>query len=160
MTDTSEGFAEFNFDDLTPQSVPVRYQGSKYILHEADADAAAKFRNLALRNIKLTKDGSIDSDLGGMADLEPYLVSLCLYEIVEGKQAAHPVPLAVIRSWPSRIIKPLFMWVKENSGLDEKDTRDALLKKRAEIDKLLEKEPPLPIEDELKNSQIATKASS
>jgi hypothetical protein len=38
-------FAPLDFSDLTPIEFPFSYKGKKYVLCEASADAASKYRN-------------------------------------------------------------------------------------------------------------------
>jgi hypothetical protein len=71
----------------------------------------------------------------GLADLEPMLVSLCLFD-EQGK----PVPAAFVREWPSRVIKAIYDECKRISQLDEAaETADDLKKQRDELDKRIAK---------------------
>jgi len=102
--------------DLKVQEVPVTIGGTKYLLREASEDAACQYRNAAMRGAKMT-DGTVT--LGGAADVEPLLVSLCLFEMDASGAVIRNVPLVTVKNWPARVVKPLFNKVKEMSSLDE-----------------------------------------
>lgn len=122
------------FDDLAAVEIPVSIpnkDGVKedYILQEASGDAACKYRNAMLACTQLGPEGK-PSQIRGMADIEPLLVSLCLFT-----SERKPVQLGIIRSWPNRVQKKLFDKIKEISDLDESEDRDSLVKQRKAIDK-------------------------
>jgi hypothetical protein len=120
--------SEMKFDSLTPIEVAVEIEGKAYTLREASGDAACKYRNAQLERVEMGPEGK-PSRFHGLADLEPLLVSLCLFNDENGKQ----VNINTIRSWPSRILKPLFDKAKEISELgEEEETIEDLQKKLAE----------------------------
>ena len=130
-----------DFDDLAPIEERVSIGGKKYILREATGDAGCKYRNSLLKATKLGPDGKPVS-IEGMADSEPLLVSLCLFELYEQKGSngvsetkERPTPLIVVRSWPARVQKALFERAKEISDLDEKETLPVLQKRLADTQK-------------------------
>lgn len=128
---------EMVFDSLEPKVVPVRIGGAKYTLREASGDAAVRWRNAILKTTRIT-DGK-PSGIDGMADTEPLLVSLCLFD-----EGGKNVPITTVRGWPQRVQSALFAKVKEISGLNpEEDTRASLLEARAEIDRKLDALVPL-----------------
>lgn len=143
---------EFDYD-ITPQEIPVTVGGKKYVLREATGDAACRYRNALLKSTKLGPEGK-PSHIDGMADVEPLLVSLCLYEKTDPERL---VALHLVRSWPSRIQKALFAKVKEISELDERDTAETLEKQLAETQRKLAE---LKNGDAAKNSHDATTAGS
>lgn len=96
--------------------VPVFIGEEEYELREASAAAACLWQNDFLSKAKIGPDGKIQS-AKGIADSEPYLVSLCLFEKESGKR----VELSTVRSWPSRIVKDLFKKAKDISGLEDTD---------------------------------------
>lgn len=98
--------------DLQPRQIEVQIGDKSYVLKEASEDAAAKYQNALFRSTTLGPDMK-PVKVDGLADIEPLLVSLCLYD-GEGNL----VPLDVIRSWPARIVKKLYQWVRENSDLE------------------------------------------
>lgn len=134
----------FDFDDLAPIEIPVRIAGVAYILREASEAAACKWRNHQLKATRMA-DGKV-TGMDGMADAEPLLVSLCLCQTnPDGTLKLDPqrnpanVPLALVLSWPARIVKPLFEKAKEISDLTEKETADALEKRLLETREKLDK---------------------
>jgi len=101
----------FNVDLI---EIPITIGGEDYVLREASGDAGCKYRNALLACTTLT-DGK-PSRIEGMADVEPLLVSLCLFT-----QGGRPVTVPKVRSWPSRVVKALFEKIKEISDLDEEE---------------------------------------
>jgi len=101
------------FETFELHTEPVYIGDTVYTLKEATIGVAAKYRNALLDCATLGPDGK-PSKFSGMADVEPLLVSLCLFD-VDGNE----VPLATVNQWPSRIVKQLFNRVKEVSDLDE-----------------------------------------
>ena len=104
--------------DLEPRVFNYTVGGAPYQLREATADTAAKYRNAAAKTAKMV-DGKF-SGVGNVGDLEPYLVSLCLFD--SGGKA---VPLDLIKTWPARVVKALYTKAKTASGLDEADDKTA-----------------------------------
>ncbi len=134
---------EMNFD-LTPITVPVTIGGKKYVLKEASGDAAVKYRNCLLKATKLGPEGK-PSSIDGMADAEPLLVSLCLFQIAtsvnklgDAVTAELPVPIHVVRGWKNQVQKGLFARIKEISDLDENETKEILEKRLAETQRKLD----------------------
>jgi hypothetical protein len=72
---------EMCFETLAPVEVPVKIGSGRYVLREASGDAACRYQNAVLKTTKLGPDGR-PTDINGLADCEPLLVSLCLFEIV------------------------------------------------------------------------------
>lgn len=125
----------FVYDDPEVE-IPVSIRGVAYVLKEASGDAAAKYRNACLRATRVGKDGKF-SAVDGIADVEPLLVSLCLFT-QEGKRVSD----SVVRGFPSKAVKALFDKAKEISGLNEvsnKDTIESLTKQRDVIEGKLHK---------------------
>lgn len=128
---------ELNFD-IAPCEVSVTVrdksgQSRSYLLRETDGMTAQQYRNAVMKGMHFGPDGK-PCRLEGIADVEPLLVSRCLFDVDTGKS----IPLTVVQGWPSRVLKVLYAKVKEISGLDEKpETRESLLKQRGEIDKAL-----------------------
>ena len=119
-------------DDLTPQTEPVKLSGKDYSLREASGDAATKFANARLNCIKLGPDGKPQT-VRGIADVEPLLVSLCLFD-----ETGKNVPEATVRSWPARVQKVLFERAKEMSHLDDLETEAAIVAQITALQKRLE----------------------
>jgi len=105
------------WDTVDLIELPVKIAGKEYVLKEASGDVAVTYRDALLACTTLG-DNFKPSKIEGMASTEALLVSLCLFQVgVEGKQT--PVSETVIRSWPNKIIKPLYNKAKEISELDE-----------------------------------------
>ena len=116
--------------DESPIEVPVSIQGKKYVLREASGDAARKYHNAVLSSTQLGPEGK-PSRIKGMADVEPLLVSNCLFSVDdEGQQV--PVLLQTILDWPARVQKGLFERIKDISDLVEEGEVE-------ELEKALEK---------------------
>lgn len=131
-----------DFSDLAPRYEPVRGpDGRNYILMEATADAAVRYRNAAARAGKWA-DGKVVG-FENIADAEPLLVALCLAETNDRgemrlKHDNTPITVAegLIRKWPHRVLKRLFDRVKVLSpDLFPELTREELVKERERIDR-------------------------
>ncbi len=106
------------FADLEPVLVPVKIGGRKYVLKEPSEAASVKYRNALMRAAKFGTDGSVTA-ADGLADLEPLLVSLCLFEL-DKDNFEKPVPLETVLAWPPRVVGPLFERAKALGGIGEK----------------------------------------
>ncbi|MCK9571408.1 kinetochore protein SPC24 [Candidatus Pacearchaeota archaeon] len=106
---------EFNFDDLTTIEIPVKYKGESYVLREASEASTCQYENAKAKCVKMA-DGKFAGIDGPMADTEPLLVSLCLFD-----SSGANVALTTIRSWPGRLVKKLFDKAKQISELDQQD---------------------------------------
>jgi hypothetical protein len=114
MSEHQHDIEPMDFGDLKPMERGItNLFGKNYILREASEDAARKYRNSAVRAAKMS-DGKIVG-MDGVGDVQSVLVAACLFE--EGSNRC--VTEAVVRTWPSRVVKPMFDWVKEVSKLDE-----------------------------------------
>lgn len=115
---------ELNLDDLTPIEVPVSLGGKKYLLREATEAAAATYRNASVAGATLGSEGGetritgLPPDIGGLQSL---LVSLCLWELNADGKPTRTVPRAVVKTWPARMVRPLFDKAQEISGLKEEE---------------------------------------
>jgi len=114
--------------DLAMQEVSYTIGEENYTLKEASGAVIVQYDNARYSKTRLT--GGKVSGLGNMGDLDPLLVSLCLFL----GDATVPVPLTVIKNWPSRIVKALAEKVKEISGLEIEDEEETIkdLEKRIE----------------------------
>lgn len=114
---------EFDFNDLTPFSAPVKISGREYVLREADGEAAIAYRDASVRAAKFT-DGKL-SGADGLAAAEAMLVSRCLFPVGDGgKVAETPVTERFVRSLPNRVFKRLYEKVKEVSDIGTDDGTD------------------------------------
>lgn len=161
------------FNQLDPIQVPVKLGNTWYILLEASGGAAVQYRNAVLRSQRMD-DGKL-AGFDGLADAEPFAVSLCLYKAIhEGNQAdgkpklklprdkddnpdpAHLVPEATIRGWNNRVQKVLFERLQEISELDDKGDEAGLVKQIDQLQKRLDRLR----EDAPKNGQHSTTAGT
>lgn len=118
--------------DLSMNEQFINVGDREYLLREASSEAACKYRNFLLGNVQLGPTGKPEK-LGTVADAEPLLVSLCLFEIVKrDPMSLKRIPLATVKAWPNRAVKNLFTRVQEMSDLAEEESqlsselRDAL----------------------------------
>ncbi len=131
---------DFDFGSLEAIEIPVVGPDKKpYILREASGDVVAKFNNARGRCVQF-RDGGM-SAVNGQGDLEAFLVSLCLFHVKEDGTAdfKKPVRAPIIRSWPERVVKPLFEKAKEISEIDEPDDLAALKEQRKKLNEQIEK---------------------
>lgn len=112
--------------DLKVTEIPVKIGDKDYTLREADARAAMEYRNAALKSFRMGQKGNPEQIVGdGIGGMEPLLVSLCLYEKRDDGSMGR-VSEALIRSWPSRVVKSLFEEAKRISDLGEDDSIESL----------------------------------
>ncbi len=117
--------------DLTLVEIDVTIGAVKYILREASGKAACLYRNAMFSHTALGPEGNPVS-FKGMADIEPLLVSLCLFR-AEGNV---PITIEAVREWPSRILTSLYDKAKEISNLaEDEDTTESLIKEQKALDK-------------------------
>ena len=99
---------ELDLADLAPREITIKVKGvPKYILKEASADAAAKYRNATL------KGASIDQVTkkvtpGEMANGEAIVVAACLFEIWDENKSPRPVLLSTVLGWRCEAVSQLF----------------------------------------------------
>lgn len=165
----SEVTTMHNYDDLRPQEFRFQVNGKKYILREASEGAATEYRSASLRGAEIIhNEDRGDRTIRGMvgiADVEPLLVSRCVFEVLESGQEK-AVPKVLIDGWPAKVVKDLFERVKQSSDLEEKDDLPTLKKQRERLDKKIAKleiesnGKHTDAEDPAKNSQSATADTS
>jgi hypothetical protein len=131
---------DFDIADLTPKEIPVTYQGIKYVLVEATTDAGARWRNELMRSTKLSAEGK-PLFIDGMANADPFLVSLCLFEVTPQGKVSMEKKLSTIRKWPDRITMKLAKVVKQISNLSEggDETEEGIQKQMKELASKLKK---------------------
>ncbi len=116
---------DLNFSDISLIELPVQVGAMEYTLREASEATAVQWRNATMAAARF-RDGNI-SGFTGIADSEPLLVSLCLFN-GDGKN----VPIDTVKEWPARVVKPLVEKDKEISELGEtEDTIEQLEEKLA-----------------------------
>ena len=107
--------SELRFDDITPIEERVHVGGGEYVLREMSGDAAVKYDNARLNRYEY-QDGKLVK-IRDLADMEPLLVSLCLFTD-DGKT---PVSEVTIRAWPCHVQKALHERAKQINDMDQKD---------------------------------------
>jgi len=131
--------------DLAGIQIPVtinKKDGTKKecMLREALEDAAVKYQNARSASIVYGDDGNV-SRIKNPANIEPLLVSLCLFEIVRGKDDSvineRPIQETEVRTWPSRVVSKLHEKAREISNLGN-ETIDSLRKQKVEIERQIE----------------------
>lgn len=147
---------EMVFDDLDTIRIPVKIGGKPYVLVEADEDTAVRYQNAQMRATKFSDDGK-PSGIDGFADADPFLLSMCLFEVTEKGDRA--IPISQLRKWKHRVVNPLIEKVKEISELTSSDTVAGIEK---QITKLQSKLRTLKAKDGdyLKNEQDDTTGTS
>lgn len=132
---------ELNFD-LTPVEIPVTIGGKAYVLREATEAAACTWKNTAISKARV-RDGKVES-LGNLADQQPLLVSLCLFEQGEAEGSKEKaVSLQTVKSWPSRVVSALFEKAKDISKLGEDEAPETVGSLDEKINTLMEKREKL-----------------
>lgn len=146
-----------DFGDLsTPIEVEIKnLNGKDYRLREASGDVVCKFQNKRAKCMKFGTDGKTAS-VENIADIDPELVSMCMFG--EGKPGEFTinVPVATVRSWSARILKQLVDKVKKISDMEELEESVAELEKKLEAAREKAKDK----EQELKNELEATISGS
>jgi hypothetical protein len=124
---------------LEMQTRSFEYNGTKYWVTEATEAAAVEWRDKNLQGMKVDDGKVMGFDRISMS--EPTLVQMCTYEADEEGQlprkdgrpdVSKRVPFNVVSSWPSRLVKPLFTWIKDVSDLGEMTSELELLYKALE----------------------------
>ncbi len=123
---------DFNFDDLTPVEISITIANVDYTLREASEDAARQYQNKLASYTKL-QDGKVSGVSGPVADVQSFLVSLCLFT------EKGPVGINTIRGWTNRIVVRLFEKIQEISDMGGDETEKGLEKELAVLQKKLAK---------------------
>lgn len=144
-----------DFSDLASQEVRVPIGNKVYVLREPTGDAVVKWRNAQLRSSKMV-DGKLSS-IDGMADAEPLLVSLCLFECrpqPDGTEVQYIVKENTVRAWPNRVQRALYDKVMELGHLNEsgEETKETL---REQIKDLQEKLHKLEVNGVTEQEELA-----
>jgi hypothetical protein len=130
--------APMDFNDLEPVRIPVPYRGVEYVLCEASEADAVKWNNFKLQSGRFDPATGKFSGHGDLAASEPLLVSLCLF-LPPGTPGGEPtkrVPLAVVNSWPAKVVARLFERAKAISELDGREEPDTVESVTAQIAEL------------------------
>ncbi len=121
----SENHEPMSFD-LTRIEIPVTIGDQKFTLQEANGEAEIQYRNSMFKSTKLDEEGNAVG-YTNLADAEPLLVSLCLFDEKDKNPSVQTV-----RSWPSRIFGPLFDKVQEISDMGVTEDNIPRLEKKLE----------------------------
>jgi hypothetical protein len=118
------------FESLEPIEIPVKIASKDYVLREAGEAFASKYQNALMRSTKVVEgtDGNKSATVEGISDTEALLVSLCLFEVGQNNSKVS-VNVNTIRTWPHRVVKPLFQKAEEISGLGANETEEILRKR-------------------------------
>lgn len=119
----------FDFEDLKPIEIPVRYRGQRYVLREASGGAVIAHDAARMRAIRMD-DGKMIGMGDGAAEADLIALSFCLC-LADGegqilytsgpKPVPRTVPLDELRLWPDRVTDPLTKEMKKISpGLSDK----------------------------------------
>lgn len=113
---------EYDLDRIRiPIALRVKGELKPHVLYEASGEAASRFRNHIIADATFV-DGKLSKVGKSVANAEPLLVSLCLFELVkgaDGEETEKPVTEGAVKKWPARVQKALFDRIKEISDLDE-----------------------------------------
>lgn len=113
----SNEFDELVFEVDTLIEIPVRIGSRNFILREADGETGVAYVNRQMNTMKV-KDGKV-AGLGNVAELGPFLLSRCLFEIIYGEE--HPVAETEIRKWRNAVVTKLVERCKQISDIDQRD---------------------------------------
>lgn len=100
---------DITMDDLAPVEVLIKDKDGKvkYILREASADAAVKYRNATIRGSVIdTANKKVVA--GENANAEAIAVAACLFEMWDPNKPARPVLLTTVLGWKNSFVKQLF----------------------------------------------------
>lgn len=128
----------FDADDLIPHEEEFTIGERSFLLREADEAAVVKWRNVQIKSSRMDGTGKIV--IGEVADANPYLVSLCLFEKKvdkEGKPFLHPVPKEEIKKWPAKVVSKIFDRLMLISDLKAEETEESLTKHIGELSEKL-----------------------
>lgn len=107
-----------DFGSATPKKIKVVVDGVNYVLIEGSGDVATKYRNAVMSRVRVGMEGR-PSQAVGMADVESFLISMCLFTADNDLNPLSPVPEKKIRSWPNRVQAELFTKSKQISYIRE-----------------------------------------
>lgn len=129
------------FDSLEPITVPVKIAGEDYILKEAGEASASRYLNELMKTTRVVEsaDGNKHATMDGISNTEALLVSLCLFKLDGKTGATKNVDINLIRSWPHRIVKPLYERAELISGLKKVETEESLTKQLKDTQEKLKK---------------------
>lgn len=113
----------YDLEETLSFPVTIKSKGgdvTKYVATELNGADGAAYKNAKLKCLRGIKGDGSFQDIIGLGSLEPLLVSLALTKIEDGS----PVTLAVVNTWPSKIVKELHGRINDMCNLDETDDVD------------------------------------
>lgn len=126
--DLNELTKQLDFSSLERIEIPFTGpDGKSYVLREANGAAAKQYRNRQAECSVLGPDGRV-SGLRNLGELEPLLVSLCVFT-----DKGMTVNQSVIEKWPGRILTKLYDAAREISELGGEDQTKAALEEALEL---------------------------
>ncbi len=114
------------FDSATLREVPITIGEKKYILREANGEAATAWRNAKSEAITLSSKGK-PIGAKGIANSDPAFLSRCLFDCENNR-----ISLAEIQGWPDKIQKTLVERLLQISDLSASEDTVADLKSQRE----------------------------
>lgn len=118
MSDEKDQF-DFDRPDLAPMAIRVKYRGVEYQLREASEEAAVKYRDVFVTKARFNEEGKF-AGVGAISDGEATIVAMCLFEkLPDGTFRNTSATKAEVMTWGSKVVKPLFNWVRKHSDLVE-----------------------------------------
>jgi len=118
----TDQFDELVFETDTLIEIPVRIGTRKFVLREADGETGVAYVNRQMNSMKV-KDGKV-SGLGNVAELGPFLLSRCLWEVIDGGEQL--VSEQEIKTWKHTVVTKLIERCKKISDIDQRDEEDAV----------------------------------
>ena len=109
--------------DLDVKEVIKTIGGVRYTLREASGAAACAYQNIVMSSTLFSPEGKPKGVVSGIADAELVLLAACMYKTDDPTQT--PLPLSVVKGWPSRVTTPLAAEAKLLSGLEVSAKKDA-----------------------------------
>jgi hypothetical protein len=115
-----------DYESLVPIEIPVKYKGQTLYLLSADGAVGTLFKNKIIQYEA--------NDRKDMADIQPWLVSVCLYRRKPGTDGAadlgETVPISFVKTLQHKMMKELFDKAVEIGELiPETETIESLEKK-------------------------------
>lgn len=122
--------------DLTPRECPAKVGTHDCYLREADGNITSKYQSTAINGSRFIRGSGEVVAGAGIGDVDLILLCGCIFYRANNR----PVPPAIVRAWPNRVLKELIAKVKEMSGLrdDAEDNPEELQKEIARLQSRLE----------------------
>lgn len=147
---SEEVFDFTEFATIARDEKPFEYDKKQFVLVEADGEVTARYKAQVYAN-SVVVDGKFVPK-SGMADVEAFLVSLCVFEIdPQAHGGRKAVTIKEVKSWPGRMVKKLFQAAKKLSQMGDEETIDSLERQRDDINDQIEKLKAAKAKDSLGN---------